>query len=129
MSLGALIPHMIFAAGIGQLALVLASLAIPRVLHWREQTAVLRPLLRQIFWTYAAYIWFTNMCFGLISTFAPHWLLDRSPLAGAVTGFITAYWSGRLIIQFTVLDRSDAPGGPKMRLAETSLVSLFFLFV
>ena len=37
----------------------------------------LRPLLRQVFWTYAAYIWFTNLCFGLVSALAPHWLLER----------------------------------------------------
>src|ERR1700736_1222662 len=108
MSLTALLPRLVLVAGIGQLTLVLASLAIPRVLRWREQTAALRPLLRQVFWTYAAYIWATNLCFGLLSALAPHWLLDRSPLAGAVTGFITAYWGGRLVIQFTYFDRSDA---------------------
>ena len=43
-------------AGAAQLALALASLAIPSVLGWREETRKLRPLTRQVFWTYAAYI-------------------------------------------------------------------------
>jgi len=46
----------VFVAGVGQLALIVASLAIPRVLRWREETAKLRPLTRQVFWTYAIYI-------------------------------------------------------------------------
>src|SRR5437899_1148525 len=109
MSLTALLPDLVRFAGAGQLVLIVASLAIPRVLRWREETAKLRPLTRQVFWTYAIYIWATNLSFGLVSTFAPHWLLDGSGLAGAVTGFITAYWAGRLLIQFTYFDRSDAP--------------------
>jgi hypothetical protein len=116
---------LVFAAGVGQLALIVASLAVPLVLHWREETAKLRPLTRQVFWMYAGYIWTTNLCFGLLSALAPHWLLNRSPLAAAVTGFITFYWGARLIIQFTCLDRRDAPPGVGIRLAEIALVSLF----
>jgi hypothetical protein len=116
---------LVLAAGIGQLSLVLASLTIPRVLRWREETAKLRPLTRAIFWTYAGYIWSINLCFGLLSALAPHWLLDHSPLAATVTGFITAYWAARITIQFTCLDRRDAPSGRAIRIAEVALVSLF----
>ena len=123
-ALAATVPSLVFAAGIGQLALIAASLAIPRVLRWREDTAKLRPLTRQVFWTYAVYIWCTNLAFGLVSL-RPAWLLDHSPLAGCVTGFITAYWVGRVLIQFFYFDRSDAPTGPLVRLAEIALVGLF----
>jgi hypothetical protein len=119
------LPVLVLTAGVGQLVLVVASLAIPRVLRWREDTAKLRPLTRQVFWTYAVYVWTINLCFGLLSALAPGWLLDRSPLAAAVCGFITAYWGGRLIIQFTYFDRTDAPSGPAVRLAEAALVGLF----
>lgn len=118
------LPILIFGAGVGQLALVVASLAIPRVLRWREDTARLRPLTRQVFWTYAVYIWATNLSFGLVSL-RPAWLVDRSPLAACVTGFIAAYWTGRLLIQFLYFDRSDAPQGLHVRLAEVALVVLF----
>jgi hypothetical protein len=118
------LPALVLAAGIGQLALVAASLLIPRVLRWREDTAKLRPLTRQVFWTYAVYIWCTNLAFGLVSL-RPGWLLDRSPLAGCVMGFITAYWVGRVLIQFFYFDRSDAPPGLHVRLAEVALVGLF----
>jgi len=62
---------------------------------------------------------------GLLSALRPTWLLDGSSLATAVSGFIAAYWSGRLVLQFTYLDRSDAPQGPWFTAAETALVSLF----
>jgi hypothetical protein len=123
----ALAPYLstlVFAAGIGQLALIIASLAIPRVLRWREDTAKLRPLTRQVFWTYATYICCINLAFGLVSL-RPDWLLDRSPLAACVTGFIAAYWSGRVLIQFFYYDRSDAPTGLAVRLAELALIGLF----
>jgi hypothetical protein len=119
----------LMAAGLGQLALAAGSLAIPAVLGWREDTARLRPLTRQIFWTYAGYIWSFHVCFGLLSLLAPEWLLDRTPLAAAVCGFIAVYWAARLILQFTWLDRSQAPSGAVFVAAEVALVTLFVALV
>jgi hypothetical protein len=118
-------PLLIVLAGIGQIVLAAGSLAIPRVLHWKAETARLRPLTRQVFWTYAAYIWTTNLCFGLLSSLAPCWLLDGAPLAVAVTSFISVYWTARLIVQFTYFERRDLPAGVWPRLAEACLVALF----
>jgi len=115
----------ILLAGVGQLVLALASLAIPRVLKWREDVARLRPLTRQVFWTYAAYIWGTNVAFGLVSVLAPESLLDGSILARAVCGFIAAYWGARVVIQLFVFDRTDAPRGSLVALAEVALTALF----
>ena len=117
--------HPLLVAGVGQLILVVASLAIPRVLRWPEDLARLRPLTRQVFWTYAGYIWATNLAFGLVSALAPRWLLDRSPLAGAVCGFIATYWGARVAIQFVYFDRSDAPRGLRYAFGEAALVGLF----
>ena len=125
MSFSIPIRTLIVLGGVGQLALILASLAIPRVLRWREDVATLRPLTRQVFWTYAGYIWATNLSFGLVSTFAVDWLIDGSPLAAAVTAFIAVYWGARVVIQFVYFDRSDAPSGFVFRVAEIALVSLF----
>ena len=116
---------LIVLAGVGQLTLTLGSLAIPRVLGWKAEMARLRALTRQVFWTYAAYIWFTNLSFGLISTFAPQWLTDRSPLASAVTAFISIYWGARVVIQFVYFDRTELKSGVSVRMAETALVVLF----
>lgn len=116
---------LIFFAGLGQLLLVLCSLAIPKVLNWGEETSKLRPLTRQVFWTYAGYIWVTNLSFALISMISPAILTDKSFLALAVTIYIFAYWLARVIIQFTWFDRSDAPQGLRYSIAEALLVGLF----
>ena len=117
--------QLIFFAGLLQLILVIGSLAIPRVLNWSQDTAKLRPMTRQVFWTYAAYIWATNLSFALISMLSPQSLLDRSFLASAVTIYITVYWAARIGIQFFYFDRTDAPQGLIFQIAEWALVALF----
>lgn len=114
-------------AGIGQLLLVVASPAIPRVLGWRQEMAQVRPLTRQVFWTWAGYVWLSHMAFGLLSTFAPGLLVDRGPLSGFVAAFIGTWWGARLIIQFTYFDRSAAPPGMIYKLGEYALVLLFVI--
>ena len=100
---------LIIVAGVGQLLLAAGSRAIPRVLKWREELANVRPLTRQVFWTYAGYIWTTNVCFGLVSVLMPGELLAGTPLGAAVCGFITLYWLARVVIQFVYFDLRDAP--------------------
>ena len=112
-------------AGAGQLVLALASLLIPRVLGWRAETRKLRPLTRQVFWTYAAYIWAFNLTFGIASVAVPSWLLDGSPLAHSVCGFIAAYWAARVVVQFVYFDRAELAARAPTRLAEAGLVALF----
>jgi len=112
-------------AGLGQIGLALGSLALPRILGWREETARLKPLTRQVFWIYAGYIWSTNIAFGLVSSLAPGWLLDRTPLARAVAGFIAAYWGARLVLQLLVIDRKSAPAGAFFRAADATLTAGF----
>lgn len=112
-------------AGVGQIVLVLGSLAIPRQLGWREKLASTSPLIRQMFWVYAGYILATNLAFGLLSTFAPGRLLDGSPLAALVCGFICAYWAARVVIQWTYFDISEIPPTPFNRLARVGLEGLF----
>jgi hypothetical protein len=124
----ATVERLIIAAGLGQIALVAASLSIPRLLHWKEQVALLRPLTRQVFTTYAYYIVGTNLSFALISVLAPGWLLEGSGLGACVTGFIALYWGTRLVVQFFYYDRRDAPAGAIFRVAEAALV-LLFLFL
>jgi hypothetical protein len=116
---------LIIVAGVGQLLLVLGSLAIPRILNWNEDLRRVRPLTRQVFWTYAAYIWTTNVCFGLVGVIIPGSLLDGSRLAIAVCGFITLYWLIRIVVQFAYFDRSARPPGNAFKLLEFALVGLF----
>ena len=116
---------LIRAAGWGQLALVAASGAIPHVLHWRAELVHVSTLTRRLFWVYAAYILSFNLGFGLVSAFAPQWLLDRTPLGAAVCAAIAFYWGARLVIQFACFGGIEKPAGGRYRAAEAALVTLF----
>ena len=108
----------VILGGLAQLAIASTSLLIPRLLGWREEVRRLRPLTRQVFWTYAGYILGTNVAFGLLSLLGARALVDGSALARAVCGFMAAYWLVRLVLQFAVYDRSEAAGRPLFRWAE-----------
>jgi hypothetical protein len=95
------------------------------MLGWREETLRLRPLTRQVFWTYATYILAMNTAFGVLSLLMPRALIDGSSLARAVTGFLALYWTTRLVLQFAVFDRSATVGRPLFRVAEAMYVSAF----
>ncbi len=122
------LPHIqtfIFLAGLAQIALVLGSLAIPRILNWKRELMKIQTLIKQMFWTYAAYILFINLSFGLLSVFAYKDLTNGSLLASAICGFIAMYWISRILIQFFYFDRKSFPSGLANRLAEVILVALF----
>ena len=93
-----LIQQLIRLAGLAQIFLAIGSTTIPHILNWRAELTKVRPLIRQMFWTYAAYILVINSCFGLASAFAFHDLTNGSNLAAMLTGFIAVYWISRLSI-------------------------------
>src|SRR3954469_3442901 len=102
---GLMLTTLVMLAGLAQLVLVVASVAIPRVLGWRAEVARLSPITRRVFWVWAAYIWCSHISFGLLSTLAPERLTDHSPLATVVSGFIATWWGVRLGLQFVLFDR------------------------
>lgn len=112
-------------AGIGQIALALSSLAIPRLLKWDDELARLRPLTRSVFRTYSAYIFAVNLWFGMMSVAAADALVQRELLPLWITGFITIYWGVRLLGQFAWYDRSIAGDRLIFRVGEIAYVTLF----
>jgi hypothetical protein len=119
---------LVFIAGIAHFALSAGSLLVPKALSWGMELRSLRPLYRQMFWTYAGYILVTNICFGIVSVAGAQELLDHSFLAKSITLFIAMYWFARLVIQFFYFDRSDAPKGLQYTIGEAALVGMFFMF-
>lgn len=122
-----IINQLIYLAGIGQVCLVLGSLAVPKILNWKQELAKVQPLIKQMFWVYAAYIVVINLCFGFISVFDYQELTNGTSLAGMVTGFIAIYWISRVLIQFLYFDRSNFPNGNWHKAGEAVLVLLFVL--
>jgi hypothetical protein len=125
------LPHIqtsIYLAGFAQIVLVLGSLAIPGILNWTRELAKVRTLIKQMFWTYAAYILIINLSFGSLSILAYNELTNGSLLAKAICGFISMYWASRVLIQFFYFDRKDFPSGMWNKLGEITLIALFLVF-
>lgn len=116
---------LILLAGIGQMTLAVCSIAIPKMLGWKQELQKVNPMVRHIFWTYAGYILITNFSFGLLSFMAPEILVAKTPLAAVVSGYIAAYWLSRITIQFAGFERKNFPKGPLYTMGEIMLVSLF----
>lgn len=115
---------LIVIAGGLQMALALASLAIPRELGWPRETAALGPLTRRVFWVYAAYIWTAHVAFAFVSVLQAGVLAGGSPLARTVSGFIALWWGARIVIQFAWF-HAERPPGRRYVLAEGGLLALF----
>lgn len=120
-----LIQTSVYFAGLAQIALVIGSLLIPGILNWRSELAKVQLLIKQMFWTYAAYILVINLCFGLLSVVALAELLNGSLMSILVCGFIAIYWVSRVGVQFFYFDRSSFPTGIWHRVAEAVLIILF----
>ena len=119
------VQELIRLAGLAQTGLVAGSIFIPKALGWKGELAKVQPLIKQMFWTYAAYILVINLCFGLLSMFDYRELTNGSNLAIIINGFIAVYWMSRVLIQFFYFDRANFPAGKWNRLAEVVLVLLF----
>ena len=120
--------HLIIAlklAGIGQIVLVLASVAIPHCLCWKVGLAGLRTLLRQMFWTYAVYVTGVHLFAGIISLIAAEELINGGIVSTAVCLLMAVWWGARIGIQFLFFDRTDVPDTLFNKLAEVGLVLLF----
>ncbi|MCH2023792.1 MAG: hypothetical protein MK207_15050 [Saprospiraceae bacterium] len=119
---------LIFLCGIGHIVLCFVSAIIPKVLNWKEHLKDVQPLIRQMFWTYAAYILVINFCFGVVSVLGTEELVNGSFLAKCINLFIAVYWFARVLIQFFYFDKSEAPEGLMFTLGEIALVGLFIGF-
>ncbi len=111
--------------GLGNLVIALSSLALPKLLGWREELAPLRPLTRNLFWTYAGYTFGIHIWFATLSIAAAKPLAEGSLLARYVTGFIARSWAVRLIGQFAWYDRTVREERLLFRVGEGAYVALF----
>lgn len=116
-------------AGVSQFALCVGSLAIPHCLKWNERTASLIPLMKQMFYTYAVYIFGSHLFFAFVSFFLADDLLVGDGLSIALLFGMGTWWSGRIICQFFFFDREGIPANSFNKVAEFLLVLMFFCLV
>ncbi len=94
-----LLPNMLFAAGIGQLCVLVASALVPFRLNWRTELRSLSRLHRQMYWTYGGYVVLSIVAFAAISIVNAQELAGGSGLARGFCGYVAAFWGIRLMLQ------------------------------
>jgi hypothetical protein len=94
-----LMATLIFAAGLGQASILIASAQVPSLLHWREELAPLPRLHRQMHWVYAGYVVLSIVAFAALSLLHARELAAGSPLARGVCAYIAVFWGIRLALQ------------------------------
>jgi hypothetical protein len=94
-----LLASLIFAAGIGQLGVLIASAQVPFQLRWRAAFATLPKLHRQLYWVYGGYVVLSITALGLISLLNASELAAGSGLARAFCAYATVFWGVRLCLQ------------------------------
>jgi hypothetical protein len=94
-----ILPTLIFAAGIGQASVLIASSLVPIRLDWKRELASLSRLHRQMYWVYGGYVVLSIVAFSLISMFHAHELASGSGLARAFCTYVAIFWGVRICLQ------------------------------
>jgi hypothetical protein len=98
---------------VGAIGQMFTALIYPYIRHkvfdWYNDIQKLKPLNQEIAKTYGRYIQGLNFSFGLISILLVEDLKNQTGLACAITGLIAAYWTGKVITQFSYYPMYDIP--------------------
>jgi hypothetical protein len=124
------IPNWLIIAGaIGQ---IFTAIIYPYIRHvvfdWYNDIKKLKPLNQEIAKTYGRYIQGLNFSFGLISILFTNDLKNESSLAVALTGLIAAYWTGKVITQFSYYPMYQIPKKSIFKVGEILMNTLFISF-
>jgi hypothetical protein len=98
-----ILSELIFAAGLCQLGILIASSLVPFQLDWKQKLAGLPLLHRQMYFIYGGYVVLGIVTLGLTSLICSAELASGSPLARAFCIYATLFWGIRLSLQ-AVLD-------------------------
>lgn len=91
-------------AALTHLGLIVAGLLMPGVVGLRTHLATLPPFVRSLFWVYYSFIGLCLVSFGLGSFLLAPELASGTRLARAVCGFLTVFWTIRLVAAHFVFD-------------------------
>ena len=120
---------LVIIAAIGQM---FTALIYPYIRHvvfdWYTDIKKLKPLNQEIAKTYGRYIQGLNFSFGLISILFTNELKNNSGLAIAITGLIAAYWTGKVLTQFSYYPMYEIPKETIFKVGEVLMNTLFISF-
>jgi hypothetical protein len=94
-----LLARLIFAAGIGQIGVLIASALVPFRLNWRHELRGLSRLHRQMYWVYGGYVVLSIVAFAALSIFNARELASGSGLARGFSAYVAVFWGSRVVLQ------------------------------
>lgn len=117
---------------VGAIGQIFTALIYPYIRHvvfdWYNDIKKLKPLNQEIAKTYGRYIQGLNFAFGLISILFTRDLKNKTGLAVAITGLIAAYWTGKVLTQFSYYPMYQIPKKAKFKIGEILMNTLFITF-
>jgi hypothetical protein len=117
---------------VGAIGQIFTAVIYPYIRHvvfdWYNDIKKLKPLNQEIAKTYGRYIQGLNFSFGLISILFVNDLQNHSGLAVALTGLIAAYWTGKVITQFSYYPMYEIPKKAIFKVGEVLMNLLFISF-
>ena len=117
---------------LGALGQMFTAIIYPYIRHvvfdWYNDIKKLKPLNQEIAKTYGRYIQGLNFSFGLISILFTDDLKNQTSLAVAITGLIAAYWTGKVITQFSYYPMYEIPKKIIFKIGEVLMNVLFISF-
>lgn len=120
---------LIIIAAVGQM---FTAIIYPYIRHvvfdWYNDIKKLKPLNQEIAKTYGRYIQGLNFSFGLITILLTNELKNGTGLAIAITGLIAAYWTGKVITQFSYYSMYEIPNKIIFKVGEVLMNTLFISF-
>lgn len=116
-------------AGVCFVMLTVACFFLPGALGWKEKLSNLSPLMRQMFYTYAGYVFATHVFFGVLTLGYRDWLLSGTEPAAWMVGFMLLWWVARLVIQFFGFDLRELEMTLGMKVAKGALTFMFLCLV
>lgn len=117
---------------VGAVGQMFTAIIYPYIRHvvfdWYNDIKKLKPLNQEIAKTYGRYIQGLNFSFGLISILFTSELKNQTGLAVALTGLIAAYWTGKVITQFSYYPMYQIPKKTIFKIGEVLMNTLFISF-
>ena len=116
---------LLWLAGVGHFAVLTASFQVPARLRWKEDLAKLMPVNRKLMWTYGVFIVMTIIAFGTLTLALHAEMLRGDRAALGLAAFIGAFWTLRIVVDFTYHTHEDWPRGARFVVAHLLLLALF----
>ncbi len=91
--------RLLFAAGVAQLGILIASALVPFRLNWRTELRSLSRLHRQMYWVYGGYVVMAIVAFALLSILNARELAGGTGLARGLCAYIAIFWGIRVALQ------------------------------